>query len=300
MSSVPAVVSANSCLGAGLGPRPGLRGSRASSVSRTAGPASREPGDRPFPQPTCTGVQLTCATQSVDAELAWTDKTENAFLLGRSVHWGSPAFPSPSLGTLVADSGRGLTVQLPDPHPVLVGEAVVQRVAHRALVVGLHDGACGRHVAQPDGVAKLVDSHRKQVHLVGIWEHKEQWASGGTASRARPQGGQARAEARGTHGGGDVRGSLSWFVPRPSMGLQGLLGPELPPCKGPTGAVGSLRVPQAGTGSPQARVWTDSTAAPISGRISVPWATGLCPFAHLGPGGLFQGGWGSGSEGTSA
>lgn len=101
-------------------------------------------------------------------------------------------------------------------------------------------------------------------------------------------------------GGCDVRGSLSWFMPRPSVGLQGLLGPELPPCKRPTGAVGSLRVPQAGTGSPQARVWTDPTADPISGRISVPWATGLRPFAHLGPGSLFQGQWGSGSEGTSA
>lgn len=46
----------------------------------------------------------------------------------------------------------------------------MQRVADWALVVGLHDGARGRHVAQPDGVAKLVDSHRKQVHIVGIWE----------------------------------------------------------------------------------------------------------------------------------
>lgn len=92
MPSVPAVVSADSCLGAGPGPRPGLRGSGASSVSRTAGPASREPGDRPFPHPTRTGVQLTCATQSVDVELARTDKTENAFLLGPSVHWGPLPF----------------------------------------------------------------------------------------------------------------------------------------------------------------------------------------------------------------
>lgn len=88
----------------------------------------------------------------------------------------------------MADSGGGLTIQLPDPYPVLIGEAVVQRVAHWALVVGLHDGACGRHVAQPDGVAKLVDSHREQVHLLGIWEHGEQWVSGGTASQAEPQG----------------------------------------------------------------------------------------------------------------
>lgn len=66
-----------------------------------------------------------------------------------------------------------LTVQLPDTHPVLVGEPVVQRVAHWAAVVGLHDRARGCHMAQPDGMAELMDGHCKQVHAVGIWGHGE-------------------------------------------------------------------------------------------------------------------------------
>lgn len=91
--------------------------------------------------------------------------------------WGSvlegPGISAPALGCPTLALGVGLTIQLPDAHPVLVGEPVAQRVAHRALVVGLHDGARGRHMAQPDGVAKLVDSHREQVHAVGIWGHEE-------------------------------------------------------------------------------------------------------------------------------
>lgn len=78
-----------------------------------------------------------------------------------------PQLPSPS-------SGGALTIQLPDTHPVRVGEPVVQWVAHRALVVGLHDGARGRHVAQPNGMAELVHSHGEQVHAMGIWGHREE------------------------------------------------------------------------------------------------------------------------------
>lgn len=81
---------------------------------------------------------------------------------------------SPSPGDPCWLLGGGLTVQLPDAHPVLIGEPVAQWVTHWALVVRLHDGARGCHVAQPDGVAKLVDSHRKQVHAVGIWGHRSQ------------------------------------------------------------------------------------------------------------------------------
>lgn len=80
---------------------------------------------------------------------------------------GSLAFLSPCLA-----GRRGeLTVQLPDAHPVLIGQPIVQWVTHWALVVGLHDGACSCHVAQTDGMAKLVNGHCKEVHAVGIWEH---------------------------------------------------------------------------------------------------------------------------------
>lgn len=114
------------------------------------------------------------------------NKTGRALLLGVLCSGGALPF-CPQPGEMVPDFG-GLTVQLPDPHPVLVGEPVVQGITHGALVVGLHDGACGCHVAQPDGMAKLMDSHREQVHIVGIWEHREQWVRGGTASRAGPRG----------------------------------------------------------------------------------------------------------------
>ena len=87
---------------------------------------------------------------------------------------GVPGTAVPIPGRPMTALGGGLTVQLPDAHPVLIGEPVAQRVAHWALVVRLHDGACGRHVAQPDGVAKLVDSHCEQVHAVGIWGHRSQ------------------------------------------------------------------------------------------------------------------------------
>lgn len=66
-----------------------------------------------------------------------------------------------------------LTVQLPDAHPVLIREPIAQRVANWALVVRPHDGVCGSHMAQANGMAKLVDSHCKQVHPVGIWGHRE-------------------------------------------------------------------------------------------------------------------------------
>lgn len=65
--------------------------------------------------------------------------------------------------------GGALTVQLPEEHAVLVWQPIVQGVPGRALVVGLHDGAGGRHVAQPQSVAELVHRHREQVHALGVW-----------------------------------------------------------------------------------------------------------------------------------
>ena len=65
------------------------------------------------------------------------------------------------------------TVELPDPDFVLVGEVVLERVAHRTLVVRPHDGFHGRGVSQADGVTELVDRHRKQVHPMGVCEGAE-------------------------------------------------------------------------------------------------------------------------------
>lgn len=66
-----------------------------------------------------------------------------------------------------------LTVQLPHAHPVLVGQTEAQRVAHGALVVGLHDRVHGCHMTQADGMAELMDSHGEQVHPMSIWRNRE-------------------------------------------------------------------------------------------------------------------------------
>lgn len=55
-------------------------------------------------------------------------------------------------------------------------------------------------MAQPNGVAKLMDGHREQVHIVGVWEHGEPGGQGRDGQAARR--GLARVRRPGTRGEG--------------------------------------------------------------------------------------------------
>lgn len=84
-----------------------------------------------------------------------------------------------------------------------------------------------------------------------------------------------------------MRGPLSRFLPRPFWGLQGLLGPQLPPWQRVQRLCGVTAGSSGGDGLPPPGLECGLTpVAPISWPTSMPCATWLRPSGHLEPGGL--------------
>lgn len=65
------------------------------------------------------------------------------------------------------------TIELLQAFAVVLGQAVLGGVAHRALVKGPHDRVRRRGVAQAQGMAKLMNSHSKQVSPLTICGGRE-------------------------------------------------------------------------------------------------------------------------------
>lgn len=61
------------------------------------------------------------------------------------------------------------TIELQQTITIILGQAVLSRIAHWALVEGPHDGVGCRGVAQAQGMAELMNGHRKQVDSLTIW-----------------------------------------------------------------------------------------------------------------------------------